>query len=70
MRLVGQKEDDAPSRKRQAPQGKAASIVLPEDRVTLSNSALQEQQPSQPVSSREKAALLGPQTVPRFSMYG
>lgn len=66
---VGQKEEDAPSRKRQQPGSPGRSINLPEDLVTLSASARPEQ-PSQPVSFREKAALLGPQTVTRFSVYG
>lgn len=71
LRTVGQKEEDAPSRKRQPPQGQGRPISLPEDRVTLSSAALQEErQPSQPVSPREKAALLGPQNVARFSVYG
>lgn len=71
QRQVGQQEDEAPSRKRQRPES-GALRTLPEDRITLSRSSQQEQQTdrSQPVSTREKAALLGPQNVPRFSVYG
>lgn len=72
LQQVGQKEEDAPSRKRQQPGSSGRSINLPEDLVTLSDSARPEQQtqPSQPVTPREKAALLALQTVPRFSVYG
>jgi hypothetical protein len=71
LRQVGQQDDEAPSRKRQPPQGQGRPISLPEDRVTLTVAASAEQpQRSQAVSAREKAALLGSQKVPRFSVYG
>ena len=71
LRQVGRHDDEAPSRKRQPPQGQGRPISLPEDRVTLSVAASAEQpQPSLAVSAREKAALLGSQKVPRFSVYG
>ena len=71
MRQVGRQDDQAPSRKRQPPQGQGRLLSLPEDRVTLSVAASAEQTPrSQEVSAREKAALLGSQKVPRFSVYG
>jgi len=71
VRQVGRQDDEAPSRKRQSPQGQGRLLSLPEDRVTLSVAASAEQTPrSQEVSAREKAALLGSQKVPRFSVYG
>ena len=72
LRQVRQKEDDAPSGKRQRSGRSDTLIQLPEDQVTLSNEALQEQpkKPSQPVSPLEKATLLGSQKLARFSVYG
>lgn len=72
LRQVEQQEEEAPSRKSQQPGHHNRLITLPEDLVTLTDAARPEQppQPSQPVSAREKAALLGPQTVTRFSIYG
>jgi len=47
---------------------------LPEDRISLSRKALDVsaglKNPSEPVTSREKAALIGSQKVRRFSVYG
>lgn len=71
LRQVGPQDEEAPSRKRQPPQGQGRSLSLPEDRVTLSATASQQQTPrSQAVSVRERAALLSVQKVPRFSVYG
>lgn len=71
VRQVLRQDDEAPSRKRQPPQGQGRLLSLPEDRVTLSVAASVEQPPrSQEVSVREKAALLGSQKVSRFSVYG
>lgn len=71
LRLVGRQDDEATSRKRQPPQEQGRSLSLPEDRVTLSATASQQQMTrSQAVSAREKTALLSAQTVARFSVYG
>lgn len=70
LRQVGPQDEEAPSRKRQPPQGQGRSLSLPEDRVTLSATASQPPPRSQAVSVREKAALLSVQKVPRFSVYG
>lgn len=71
QRQVVQQQDEAPSRKRQPPQGRGQSLSLPEDRVDLSAAAVQNTlQRSQAVSAGEKSALLGPQKLTRFSIYG
>lgn len=70
-RRLEREADEAPG-KRQSPPGRDGRLTMPQDRVSLSAMALehQPQQPSQPVTSGEKAALLGDQTVPRFSTFG
>lgn len=71
QQTVGHKEEQASSHKRPPSQGQGGMIGLPEDRVTLSSAVLPvERKPSQPVSQREKAALLGSQRLTRFSVYG
>ena len=68
VRQVQQRDDEAPSRRRQQPGGHGAPIILPEDQITLSETATETRQRSEPVSSNEKAALLGQQKVARFSV--
>ncbi len=72
LRPVGQKGEEASPRERRPFRGGRMPQALPEDQVTFSGAAMQSQpqKPSPAVSAQERAALLGAQTVTRFSVYG
>lgn len=64
-----QRDDDTESRRRRQAEQPPTAIPLPGDRVTLSSVAADAAaRPSEAVSLREKAALLGDQQVKRLSI--
>lgn len=68
-RLLTAVEEEAARRQQQRPAGRGALLQLPEDQVTLSEAAVQEQrEPSREVTAAEKTALLGDQKRPRLSV--